>query len=242
MRILVVSDHEEKLLYEHFDASRWVGNVDLAISCGDLKREYLSYLVTVLRVPLLYVAGNHDARFREQPPDGCDNIDGKLVRFGGLRIAGLAGSLRYNAGADKYQFTKMEMNMKKWRLARSVVLAGGADLVVSHAAPHRCPLAPRLCPAPAGLGFPCVHPELDGHPEICPEATDACHRAVPAFDSALHNWKPRWWLHGHNHIEYGRVPRLWWAGSSQVINADGHIVLDTEQPINPDSGSIVEGH
>jgi hypothetical protein len=94
---------------------------------------------------------------------------------------------------------------------------------------------------PAGLGFPCIHPELVGHPEICPEATDACHKPVPAFDSALHHWKPRWWLHGHNHIEYGRVPRLWWVGKSQVINADGHIVLDTDQPIDTASGSIVPG-
>jgi predicted phosphodiesterase len=241
MKILVISDHEEKLLYDHFDPSRWVGHVDLTISCGDLSRDYLSYLVTVLGVPLLYVAGNHDARFRVQPPDGCDDISGKFVRVQGIRIAGIAGSLRYNADGEKFQYTEWEMRRKIWRLTRAVALARGVDIVVSHAAPHRCPMAPKLCSVPAGLGFACNRMELIGHPDVCPEAGDACHRAVPAFDSALRHWKPRWWLHGHNHIEYGRIPRLWWVGQTQVINADGHIVLDTEQPVDIKSGSMVIG-
>jgi hypothetical protein len=238
MKILVVSDHEEKLLYDYFDAERWVGTVDLAISCGDLRRDYLSYLVTVLRVPLLYVAGNHDYRFRTEPPEGCDDIDGKLVRIGGLRIAGLAGTLRYNAGADQFQYSEWEMRGKVRRLGRAVRRAGGVDMAVSHAAPHRCPFIPGPCRMPAGLGRDCIHPELEGHPDPCPEAIDACHRAVPAFDRALREWKPRWWVHGHNHIEYGRVARLWWIGTTQILNADGHIVLDTEQPANREVGSL----
>src|ERR1035437_6829925 len=56
MILLIVSDHEERQLYEHFDPERWIGKIDLAISCGDLRADYLSYLVTVLRVRLLYVA------------------------------------------------------------------------------------------------------------------------------------------------------------------------------------------
>jgi uncharacterized protein len=239
MKILVVSDHEERQLYEHFEPERWVGKVDLAISCGDLRSDYLSYLVTVLGVPLLYVAGNHDGRYHTYPPEGCDDIDGKLVRIGGLRIGGLSGSLRYNSGAENFQYTNWEMRRKVWHLTRSVLRRGGVDLIVSHASPHRCPLTPNVCKTPAGVGFDCIHPELKGHPEVCPEATDACHRAVTAYDVAIRRWKPRWWIHGHNHIEYGHVPRLWWVGSSQVINADGHIVLDTDHEIDAIWGSLV---
>jgi hypothetical protein len=46
-------------------------------------------------------------------------------------------------------------------------------------------------------------------------------------------------VHGHNHLEYGQVPRLWWIGNSQVINADGHVVLDTDQMTNATFGSMV---
>jgi len=227
MKILVVSDHEERQLYEHFDPARWVGIIDLAISCGDLRADYLSYLVTVLNVPLLYVAGNHDGRFGLLPPEGCDNIDGKLVRIGPLRIAGLAGSLRHNSGTENFQYTNWEMRRKVWRLARTVS-RHGVDLVVSHAAPHRCPYFGGPCRTPAGLGYTCAHPELPGHPEFCPEATDPCHRGVVAFDRAIARWKPRWWVHGHNHLEYGLVERVWQVGNTQVVNADGHVVIDTE--------------
>lgn len=241
MKILVVSDHEEKQLYDFFEPDRWVGQVDLAISCGDLRPDYLSYLVTVLRVPLLYVAGNHDGRYRTRPPDGCDNIDGKLVRVGSLRIAGLAGCYRYTSEDDDLQFSEGGIRRRVRRMGLAVWRAGGLDVMVSHAAPLRCPLTPRFCPKPAGLGLPCIHPELPNHPEICPEATDPCHRGVAAYNHAIAHWKPRFWLHGHNHIEYGRVPRLWWIGQTQVINGDGHVVLDLDQPVTRERGSMMVG-
>jgi uncharacterized protein len=239
VKILVVSDHEEKLLYDFFDPDLWVGKVDLVISCGDLRPEYLSYLVTVLRVPLLYVAGNHDGRYQRSPPEGCDDIDGKLVRVGGLRIAGLEGCYRYSSEADHPQFTTFGIRRRLRRLDLSVWRAGGLDIMVTHAAPLRCPFTPHLCPKPAGLGLPCIHPEIPGHPEICPEATDPCHRGVGPYNDALLRWKPRFWLHGHNHIEYGRVPRLWWIGRTQVINGDGHVVLDLGIEPDPERGSMV---
>lgn len=238
MKILVVSDHEEKQLYDFFDPDRWVGKVDLVISCGDLRADYLSYLVTVLRVPLLYVAGNHDGRYALQPPEGCDNIDGQLTRVAGLRVAGLAGCYRYTMGDDDLQFSEWAIRGRVRRLGLSVWRAGGLDVMVTHAAPLRCPFTPQLCPRPAGLGLPCIHPEIPDHPEICPEATDPCHRGVAVYTAAIKHWKPRFWLHGHNHIEYGRVPRLWWVGQTQVINADGHVVLDLDQPVDPIRGSM----
>src|SRR5436190_929518 len=70
MRILAISDIPERLLYDDFSPERWRSRVDLVLSCGDLDREYLEFLVTVLDVPLLYVAGNHDVAFRVQPPRG----------------------------------------------------------------------------------------------------------------------------------------------------------------------------
>ena len=71
---------------------------DLILSCGDLKAEYLSFLVTMARCPLLYVHGNHDDDYIRREPEGCDCIDDKLVVYKGLRILGLGGSRRYSGG------------------------------------------------------------------------------------------------------------------------------------------------
>ena len=57
MKILAVADAEERALGEHFNPERWQG-VELVLSLGDLKADYLDYLVTRLNVPLLYVRGS----------------------------------------------------------------------------------------------------------------------------------------------------------------------------------------
>jgi Icc-related predicted phosphoesterase len=193
----------------------------------------------MLEVPLLYVAGNHDARYHTNPPDGCDDIDGRLMKIGDLRVAGLSGCLRYNAGPEAYQFSERQMRWRVRRLIPLVWRAGGVDIMVSHAAPIRCPFRPHRCPEPAGTGMPCIRPEIEGHPDICPEALDPAHLSVRAYNEAIARWTPRLWVHGHNHIEYGRVPRLWWVGDTQVINADGHVVIDTERVIDRAHGSIL---
>ena len=50
MRILAVSDTESEYIWDHFDESRFEG-VDLMISCGDLKSQYLSFLITMIKAP-----------------------------------------------------------------------------------------------------------------------------------------------------------------------------------------------
>ena len=65
MKILAVSDRPEKVLWDYFQKRRW-SDIDLVISCGDLNRRYLEYLVTMLGVPVFYVRGNHDARYEQR--------------------------------------------------------------------------------------------------------------------------------------------------------------------------------
>src|SRR5579884_3213094 len=135
MRILAVADTPDPVLDDDCAPERWRGRVDLVISCGDLDRHYLEFLVTTLEVPLLYVPGNHDAAYREEPPEGCDSIDGRIVTIGDFRIAGIGGSLNYNAGPDAYQFTERQLRRRLRRLGWRIALTGPVDLVVSHAGP-----------------------------------------------------------------------------------------------------------
>lgn len=228
MRVLAIADTPERLLYEHFSPERWKGHVDVVLSCSDLDHEYLEFLVTVLDVPLYYVAGNHDTSYRTRPPEGCESIDGRVVRVGGLRIAGVSGSMQYNAGPDEYQYTERQMAGKTRRLGYRVWRAGGVDLVISHAAPLHCP-AFHGCPSPVGGGRPCEHPDRPAHLEACLDASDRCHQGFAAFRRFILRHRPRYWLHGHNHLTYAWMPRLSTIGETTVINAYGHFVLDTER-------------
>lgn len=142
MRILAVSDKRHRALYDYFDKNRWK-DVDLVLSCGDLDAAYLSFLVTMINTPLLYVLGNHDESFEEHPPEGCDSIDGKVVEIKGVRVGGLGGSMWYN-GKD-LQFTEKQMSRKVKKFIRSAHKHSGLDVFISHAPPRGIHDLPDQC-------------------------------------------------------------------------------------------------
>lgn len=133
MKILAVADEESAALWDYYVPGR-LKDYDLILSCGDLKSEYLSFLVTMGRAPLLYVHGNHDTGYRTRPPEGCDCIDDCLVVYNGVRILGLGGCRRYRLGAHQYTEKEMRRRIRKIRFA--LWRAGGVDIVVTHAPPR----------------------------------------------------------------------------------------------------------
>ncbi len=132
MRILAVSDEECSALWDYYRPGK-LEEYDLILSCGDLKPEYLSFLVTMARCPVFYVYGNHDDRYEKRPPEGCDCLEDKLIVYRGLRILGLGGSLRYNQG--KHQFSQQQMMRRVKKLRRAIQAVGGVDIVVTHSPP-----------------------------------------------------------------------------------------------------------
>lgn len=130
MRILAVSDEECPALWEYYVPGR-LKEYDLILSCGDLKADYLSFLVTMARCPLLYIHGNHDESYDRRPPEGCDCIEDKLIIYNGLRILGLGGCRQYHPG--KFQHTEAHMRRRIRKLHRQIKHAGGVDLVLTHA-------------------------------------------------------------------------------------------------------------
>lgn len=129
MKILVLADVESTYIWDHFNPEAFA-DIDLVISCGDLKASYLSFIVTMINAPLLYVHGNHDTNYLANPPLGCDCIDDKVVTVKGLRILGLGGSYRYKPGP--FQYTEYEMKKRVKNLRRKVEKLGGIDLLVTH--------------------------------------------------------------------------------------------------------------
>jgi uncharacterized protein len=179
---------------------------DLVLSCGDLPFDYLEYLVSRLDVPVLYVPGNHDLglkppdmtwmplRSELQPvlgPEGCTNIDGRLVEFGGLRIAGLGGSLRYKLGPNQYSQAQMGWRALKleFRVRLKRVRAGRKlDILVTHAPPY-------------GLA----------------DAKDSTHVGFVSILRLIQNFQPIIAVHGHVH-PYGRAVPERQLKATRVIN------------------------
>lgn len=129
MKILCVSDEESPALWTEYARDR-LREYDLIISCGDLKAEYLSFLVTLARCPVLYVHGNHDTGYEKRPPEGCDCIDDKLVVYNGVRILGLGGCKKYHPGA--HQYTESEMRKRIRKLRFHLWRSKGVDILVTH--------------------------------------------------------------------------------------------------------------
>ena len=130
MKILAISDVEEKILWDFYD-KELTKDVDLIISCGDLNRHYLEFLVTMVNCPLLYVPGNHDSAYEKDPPQGCICIDDQIFDYKGLRILGLGGSMRYKPGP--YMYTEKEMRNRYRRLRPRISVMNGFDMLVTHA-------------------------------------------------------------------------------------------------------------
>lgn len=219
MRILCVADEVDSLVHSIRARERF-GDVDLVVSAGDLPMDYLSYIVSVLNKPLLFVFGNHNLselrRYRPEPGDapapshdyandsGATYVGFKLRREAGLIVLGLGGSMRYNAGPN--QFTQAQMWARVLWLAPALlwnrlVHGRAVDLVLTHA-------------PPAG-----VH-----------DRPDVCHRGFAAFNWLMRVWKPRWLVHGHIHLYDAAEERVSRYLDTTVVNAYGYHVLDDGEP------------
>ncbi|MGI6335785.1 MAG: metallophosphoesterase family protein [Eubacteriales bacterium] len=128
LRVLVVSDTESKFLWDYFDRTCLEG-VELIISCGDVRADYLSFLVTMLPVPCLYVPGNHDASYLLHPPEGCEDLTLGPKTIKGIRFVGFGGC---KSGAPKpYHYTE-EIMQRLVRRAIPKFMFTGFDVLVTH--------------------------------------------------------------------------------------------------------------
>lgn len=197
MKILAIADEESAYLWDYFEKSKLEG-IDLIISCGDLKPQYLSFLATFTSAPVIYVHGNHDEKYKHTPPEGCICIEDQIYVYKGVRILGLGGSMEYTSGDHQYTEAAMRKRVRKlrWQLFRKK----GFDILVTH--------------APAfGLN--------DGE--------DLPHRGFQVFHTLIEKYNPKYFLHGHVHMRYGRKHvRFDTCENTKVINAFERCVFEYE--------------
>jgi len=134
MKILSVADVVVNSLLDKAATDPALLGIDLILGCGDLPPEYLSSLHHKFGVPLFYVLGNHDIRYKNRKIPGCQHIDRKIVTAGALKITGFSGSRWYNGNSNQYTEQQMVHHVNRMRF--SLWRNGGVDLVISHAPPR----------------------------------------------------------------------------------------------------------
>ena len=195
MKILFLSDKEVASYWDYFRKEEFQ-DIDLIVSCGDLKAEYLDFLTTLTTIPVLYIKGNHDNGYEMRPPEGCICIEDDIFEYQGVRILGLGGSQRYKPGANQYTEQQMRKRIRKLRL--KFLAKGGFDILVTHAPAY-------------GIN--------DGE--------DMCHKGFMVFRELIQKYKPKYFVHGHVHMNYGRqFPREDVFEDTKIINAYSHYIVE----------------
>ena len=174
-----------------------VAGVELIVACGDLRADYMDFLMTMVNVPMIYVRGNHDDELIEKPPLGAVCIEDRVYKFKDKTFMGLGGSPRYNwTGRNMYSET--EMKVRALRMMPRAKFKGGVDVLVTHA-PAR------------GYG------DLDDLP----------HRGFETFNKVMDMYHPDYMIHGHVHMNYGRIVREHdHPSGTKIINACGFQIID----------------
>ncbi len=210
MKVLTISDRVVNRIYNERVRERFA-DVELVLSCGDLPFYYLEYVVTMLNVPLYYVLGNHCPPVRgnfagikvKPAPGGGVNLDGRVVNHQGLILAGLEGSIRYNQ-RPYHQYTEGEMRRRVFGLIPHLLIqrlrhGRYLDILLTHSPP---------------LG---IH---DGQ--------DPAHRGFRVFRWFMEVFRPRYLIHGHQHVYDPREATESRYHDTWVINAYGYKVLEIQ--------------
>jgi len=159
MKILTLADVESKGLWDFLDKD-YLQSVDLILAAGDLKPDYLEFLAMYARADILYVFGNHDLTQGRRSPGGCICVEDMVYNYGGVRILGLGGSMRYKPGPNQYTEKEMEKRIRKLR--RQLKKNGGFDILLTHSPAKDLGDAPDL----THTGFTCMRKILeDYHPK-----------------------------------------------------------------------------
>ncbi len=132
-KILIISDTEILGQYPMDKLKNMFSDIDFIISAGDLGNDYLDYLFTTLNKDIIYVNGNHVYR-KGHDISFCKNIDGKIIKYKGLKIFGLGGSKKYSY--QENQYSEFEMT-QRIILNLGCLLWGKLDIMVTHTPPRR---------------------------------------------------------------------------------------------------------
>ncbi|MFY9146079.1 MAG: metallophosphoesterase [Bacillota bacterium] len=112
-------------------------------------------------------------------------------------------------GGGPLQYTEWQMKWRVWKLYPRLWLNSGVDIVIAHA-------------------------PVKG----CQDGPDVCHRGFAVFRDLIKRFRPKYFLHGHVHMNYRRgLKRVQRLEDTWVINCSGYYMFDYEEgPSERDRG------
>lgn len=255
MKILCIADSEDDRLINNWSTigkTRLEG-VELILSAGDLKPYYLEFLVTMLNVPCLYVRGNHDMIYHDEPPLGCVCIEDDVAvlyedpqtGYAILPEKDFAARLR-RIIEKRRDGSERRSAYSEGRIIRVAGLGGsmryheGRDMYTEKEMEQRTRKLIRC----KDMGFAGGSSLFSKHQAETPQDTvdillthapclgygdldDLPHRGFACFNELLERWHPAYHLYGHVHMEYGMIDReTIHPSGTHLINVSGMYILD----------------
>jgi Icc-related predicted phosphoesterase len=233
MKILAVSDIPSRSLETLVaDGPGRFRNINLIVSCGDLGREYLEFLVDGLNKEFFFVTGNHpfDMQAESSAGDfhaerawekvrgfhgkaprylaGRADLHGRVEVFRNYLITGFGGSQWYNGNENQYREQEMAKIVRdverkiKWYRLQEKFLG----------------MPPREVIVVSHA------PVLNIH-----DQSDPCHTGFQCFRDFIDRVSPALWIHGHIHLQDLHRNQISLAGRTTVINAYGCKVIDVDR-------------
>ena len=182
----------------------------------------------MLNVPLVYVRGNHDAIYGEEPPEGCEEADGNIVEVTAgsgdskrkLRVLGLGGSMRYNDDSGE-MYTEDEMRARIRKAERAIKRSRAVDMFL-HSENGGSSSDARRRPS---FDILLTHAPCRGYGDM----EDLPHRGFECFNQLLDKYGPKLHCYGHIHQEYGGLKRkIEHPSGTLLINGSGHQIIDID--------------
>ena len=226
MKILAVSDKEDTKLHDFIlQNPEIIKKIDCIVSCGDLSKNYLEFIVDSVRKYFFFVEGNHPT-FNNSPINnylnkvidklysneqhcnfGGTNLHSRMEIFKDYILVGFEGSMRYNQ--KSYQYTEKEMSKIVNKVAYQIRKQQFFDfifrrkkkkiIVISHA------------------------PISNIH-----DKQDTCHKGFICFKKFLDKFKPLIWFHGHIHFEGQTIEQITKVEKTTVVNVCGFHIVSIE--------------
>lgn len=215
MKILAVSDVPNKGI-EHIveNSPDKLKNIDLVVSCGDLDKEYLEFIVDGLNKDFFFVCGNHDLEIKNTKVSdidddlwqdnkvcyvaGKDDLHGRIERYKNYYVIGFGGSLWYGGSGNEFREKEMAKIVNKvkrqlrWNQLKDKLASRPKKdvIVISHA--------------------PIFHVN---------DMPDLTHTGFKCFADFLKKISPLLWIHGHVHLEDLHKNQVTVLGKTTIINA-----------------------
>jgi len=220
MKILAVSDKDDSKLQACILKNMpFLQNIDLIVSCGDISKQYLEFLVDNLKKPLFFVEGNHQFLPPQNETDnylnkalfdfyskdkyitsGGINIHARLETFQNFIFVGFEGALRYNKGT--FQYTQKEMAKIVRKIKFKIKLIRFLDFIFKR--------KPKEVIVVTHAPIQGIH-----------DKQDLCHQGFTCFKKFLEEIKPVLWLHGHIHFEGQQNAQITKHKNTLIVNCYG---------------------